>query len=324
MHKTAVELSKSAGRALSALYNKFIHFGGMSFDVYCEMYHSLIEPVLFYGAEVWGLSKFREIQVIQNKACRYFLGVSRNASNIATQGDMGWYSCHSKQKISIARFYCHISNMAEDRLPKKIFNWSKRFKSSWASRAETFLRANDIDTSQMLDKSSVLNVLRTRLHDNECTNWQKELWNDAGRKNGNKLRTYRLYKQDLQSEPYVTTNLPRAFRRTLASFRCGSLPLRIETGRYQRPPLEVGERICVFCNLAVEDEAHFLLNCELYSDLRDRMFCSASNHDPGFAGMTDNEKLKTLMATENLQYVVAKTIHKMFNRRRHCEPYVLP
>ena len=49
----------------------------------------------------------------------------------------------------------------------------------------------------------------------------------------------------------------------LSQFRCDILPLRVETGWYIGEP--VGTRTCKFCSLnTVENEEHFLLNCELY------------------------------------------------------------
>ena len=49
MQFTVNELAKSASRALSALYTKFLNVGGMDYGVFSKLYESLIEPVLFYG-----------------------------------------------------------------------------------------------------------------------------------------------------------------------------------------------------------------------------------------------------------------------------------
>ena len=48
--------------------------------------------------------------------------------------------------------------------------------------------------------------------------------------------------------------------------RSGS-KLRIETGRHERPRLEVKDRSCLFCG-QVEDEKHFLAECNLYRFVR--------------------------------------------------------
>ena len=73
MNKSVSELSKSASRALSALYTKSLKAGGMTIDEFEKLYESLVEPVLFYASGIWGISDYREIQTVQNKACRYFL-----------------------------------------------------------------------------------------------------------------------------------------------------------------------------------------------------------------------------------------------------------
>ena len=91
--------------------------------------------------------------------------------------------------------------------------------------------------------------------------------------NGNKLRTYRLYKNDFKTENHVKLNMSRDQRRILSKFRACNLPLAIETGRYTRPKTPVNDRLCKFCNYnAVEDETHFLVECAFYSDLRDDVF----------------------------------------------------
>ena len=64
----------------------------MSFDVCTKLYKTLVEPVLFYGGGIWGHSNWKEVQTVQNKACRLFSGRSSNASNIAVRGDMGFCS----------------------------------------------------------------------------------------------------------------------------------------------------------------------------------------------------------------------------------------
>ena len=57
--------------------------------------------------------------------------------------------------------------------------------------------------------------------------------------NGNKLRTFRLFKTSVETAKYVTIQLPMSVRRVAALFRSGSLPLAIETDRYVRPQITV-------------------------------------------------------------------------------------
>jgi hypothetical protein len=40
-----------------------------------------------------------------------------------------------------------------------------------------------------------------------------ELFNDRNQPNGNKLRTYRLYKENVNAEQFALSNIPRSVRR---------------------------------------------------------------------------------------------------------------
>ena len=68
------------------------------------------------------ISENREIQTVQNKACRYFLGGGKCASNVALRGDMGWNSCYVKYKTEVFRMWIKLRNVlaACDRLLKTV------------------------------------------------------------------------------------------------------------------------------------------------------------------------------------------------------------
>ena len=115
----------------------------------------------------------------------------------------------------------------------------------------------------------------------------KELINDVGHVNGNKLRTYRLYKTQLQTESYVKLSLQRDHRRILSMFRCGKLPLHIETGHFARPKLLVEQRTYFHCQDTVEHELHFLIDCLFYDDIRRKMFHKAQICNRDSSGKND-------------------------------------
>ena len=163
MTKTVKELAKSASRALSALYSKCLRAGGMTLNVFQKLYESLVEPVLFYSCGVWRISDFKEIQMVQNKACRYFLGGGKCASNVALRGDMGWNSCFVKAKIEVFRLWIKLRNVGDDRLLKRIHNWSKLNCRGW--EASVLKLANGLNVSDLIQDihlpiRSVLNVLK--------------------------------------------------------------------------------------------------------------------------------------------------------------------
>lgn len=67
------------------------------------------------------------------------------------------------------------------------------------------------------------------------------------------------------------SKLTKCERSTFAQFRCGTLPIRIETGRFRNE--RICDRLCLFCSeQCIEDEKHFLLYCTLYKNIRQNNF----------------------------------------------------
>ena len=113
--------------------------------------------------------------------------------------------------------------------------------------------------------------------------------------------------------------ISRDHRRILFKLRSCSLPtcIAIETGRYTRPKTPLNERLCKFCNTnSIEVETHFLLECELYSDLRQSLFEKALELNDSFINLNSNEKLNFLMQTKDIQFQLSSSVYKMFRRRK--------
>ena len=263
MEKSVTEVTKVAGRALGAVYMKYLYAGGMSYEVYTKLIESVVEPVLFYCSGIWGTRKFPKVQRVLNKACRYFLGVSKNAPNTASRGDMGWVSAEVKQKIECVRLWCRLKTMPEDRTAHKVHQWSFSMRRSWEN--SMLKQINELDLQCMLapvpNKTLCLKQAREKLNQIDRQHWEDSLLcNGRDESNGNKLRTYRTYKITLSTEFYVNSNMRRDHRRILARFRSCNLPLAIETGRFTKPKTPLNERLCGFCEASViEDETHLLL-----------------------------------------------------------------
>ncbi len=51
-------VAKSTGRALGLLIAKCKASGRMPYDVYTKLYDALVQPVIVYGAGIWGVKDF--------------------------------------------------------------------------------------------------------------------------------------------------------------------------------------------------------------------------------------------------------------------------
>ena len=83
-----------------------------------------------------------------------------------------------------------------------------------------------------------------------------------------KLVNYNTFKIEFTVPKYIMCNLAIRERSSIAKLYCCNLPLEVETGRYRNVPRE--QRLCHNC-IVVEDEVHFLTECELYNYIRNTM-----------------------------------------------------
>ena len=147
--------------------------------------------------------------------------------------------------------------------------------------------------------------------------WEKKLSREKGKRTGNnKLRTYRLLKNTFDTENYVKCFFNKKYRSSLAKFRCGTAPIRLELGRYEGLPVE--DRKCPFCIHDVEDEVHVLTKCSLYPDIRNELYNFLSSIFPHFMSLSDQEKTRVILSSQDFNTVkfVAKTCSMIMDRRR--------
>ena len=98
----------------------------------------------------------------------------------------------------------------------------------------------------------------TRLSEQFIQDWFVRINKPEGKKGSNKLRTYKLFKENFQLEYYLTAIATVRYRIALTKIRVSCHRLDIETGRYQKPiSLPINQRLCTLCN-QVEDEIHLI------------------------------------------------------------------
>ena len=130
----------------------------------------------------------------------------------------------------------------------------------------------------------------------------------------NKLRTFKLFKDTYEVEAYVKTVMPRCHRNALAKFR-GVASIRVETGRYERLPLD--ERLCPFCNAEIEDELHVQTVCPMYTDFRDELYTKARECSQEFNSFSCTEKMCCVLSDGSLAKFTTKTCFGILKRRRN-------
>ena len=217
--------------------------------------------------------------------------------------------------------HVRLTNMKNDRLTKCIYKHSNRSPTSIDQQTLKLFKQYEINCNfktvqTKIELKKQLQVVRKMVDGGEQQKWLDKLWDDTKNiKNGNKLRLYRQHKDCISTEQYIEQNMSRKYRQMLAKLRSGSLPIRVETGRYDNTPLE--DRICNCCSAnQIEDEVHILLQCDLYNDLRYKLLKHMLFLNDAFNTLSPLDKFISIMKTKSAQYMLAKYIFDMFKRRK--------
>ena len=253
---------------------------------------------------------------------RFFLGVGRYTPNVAVSGEMGWVPPEIRQWKSISIYLARISSMSVDRVNKRVAlctaSAAGRLCKNWFYYVKdklTICNAQQYcDINNPIPKHTLINIVVNKLQEKHVSEWLESLNNVTGPsgRGGNKLRTYRLFKQNYETESYCSFVMPPRHRAAFSKFRCGVAPLRIETGRYER--LNVSDRKCPFCD-NIEDESHVFLDCFLYDDIRQSLFEKAIAIDNTFLNMSKVDKLIFLFTKIEMTRISAKTCFNILQRR---------
>lgn len=216
----------------------------------------------------------------------------------------------------MVRYFNKIVVMDHDRLPWKIFSWEKSLRThGWGHEVQQILSGIGLANNYSNNIPCNLNRVWAELFAKESLEWKSKV--EASRK----LRTYKIFKESVETEPYVYCILNRGYRSILARLRAGVLPLEIETGRWRAVPAQ--QRYCKLCNSGhVEDEIHFIFDCEIYTPERLALFENVEQRLPGFRHKSVNEKLKILMS-KNVINIFAKFLFDIFNKRQNTI-YTIP
>lgn len=133
---------------------------------------------------------------------------------------------------------------------------------------------------------------------------------------GNKLRTYRLFKNNIGLEKYLLLNNCKTLNE-LTKFRISAHELEIEKGRHKGIPPD--KRFCKLCNNdIVEDEIHFLLQCPSLKTERSSFISDLSSKFTNFKTLNDQSKFVWLMSNEDpfVNNIMIKLIDSLIKSRR--------
>jgi hypothetical protein len=79
--------------------------------------------------------------------------------------------------------------------------------------------------------------------------------------------------------------------------RISNSNLLIEQGRHQNIPLE--NRLCPICKLEIENEYHFVIECNKLTSSRSKLYSKVTEIVPNFLVMSDSDKFKYILSSND-------------------------
>ena len=330
-----------ARRCMAMSWGMGIHVGGLSSKAAINAWKALIRPVMEYGAEVIQYSqnmsgRWKEAEGIQMQMGRRILGCRSKTTNAAVRGELGWQTLKARRDMLRMTYWGKLVSMSRKRWTRRIYDESRRRyeengKTSWCTYTHHILKEYGLEdawvkgTTGMMMKEWKVRV-STAIKSYEAKKWTEEIEQKP------KLRTYKVLKKSLEEEEYVMKNRISEGRRLMTDMRSGTNGLRIETGRHYDFKIPVQERTCWCCGDGVEDEKHFVVQCQHYQDERVELFQDIMEATEGRCNMgrlqhTQPDILLNFLIGNGAQYKraeVMKCVQKYLvraikKRREFCE-----
>ena len=189
--------------------------------------------------------------------------------------------------------------------------------NSWYSSVQFIM--NELGITNLQVKSGTLvNTTKKLLLDSFLKNWY-EVKSETLKSKTGKLDTYFSIKNCFEREKYLDIKHFKS-RQAMCKLRISAHPLRIEYGRYKN--IERSERICLYCTQGrIEDEQHFITECNLYQSIRETMYLNLTKTCSNFENMNNVSKFIWLFTNEdsNVLTLLANYIQECLEiRRQHC------
>ena len=300
---TQAYLVEQANKALFQVYKLAgPAVGKLSPPLAFKMFDTQILPILEYGSETWMGSKAVDvIEKFHLKFLKSTLNVRTQTNTEAVYAETGRLPLYIRHQIKALKFWIRLLYLPENYPVKQAYNTLKYFdtlgQKNWCTKIRKILE--NIGYSNLWEEQSP-DDCNSSLHDmqkNLESSFKDKSMNKIQKLGGNgKLTTYRIFKNQFHTEPYLWDIKDQRYRATLTRFHLSAHNLAVETGRHAKPKIPRCNRICEKCDTGlVEDEFHFLMVCSKHSHNRQVLFDAIKPHIQNFETLEINEKFRKIM-----------------------------
>ena len=298
-------LCGATSRALGSVISKTKANYDLGYKTFTKLLESCVFPIVDYASGSWSTgSNCLRIDSIQARATRFYCGLPRNTTLMALHHETNWSPGVIRRDLEKLRLYNQLVRMERGQLSRRLLEYDRLVEGTWSADMKALCETLGLVEAWNEFAPVNLKFARKTLDSIFRNAWKAEVSTKP------KLSLMAKLNGDCahNTPHYVSSNLKKCQRSLISRLWTGSLQLRIETGRYYGIPR--AERHCQVCNNdCVEDELHFLFDCERYNSARIKLYSKLPEL------ISESNYYKRFDMLCNAPYVCGKYVEEIWNMR---------
>ena len=212
-HKARKHLCLQAKKVVFSLKQRLAQLHHPPVLIPLKLFDAIVKPVLCYGCEFWGFEMDQEVEKIEQHYLKYILQLSSTATKAAVRGELGQLPVHLFWKERILKYWFRLN---KDDIPILLHEalliqqymvhsgkicWLLKVHQLYSNAGLTY-KCDMVGIENVKDH---VNEIMSQYRDQYIQEWYTRINRTDSRKEnaGNKMRTYKLFKQVFQIEPYL-------------------------------------------------------------------------------------------------------------------------
>ena len=257
------------------------------------------------------IEKEYDIEKVHNDFCKKSLNVSKYASNVAVQGELGRFPISNTAKSVVIKYWLRLNAGTKNVLLNEAYNMCVNSNLGWIQGVQYLLCENGFgniwQNPNTVNKDCFHKYFKQRLNDQHIQNWNSRIMNS------NRFKIL----QTLHKEYKMSNYIERIRNPTVREIYTR---LRIDMNILSTSKIHGNHAntTCFLCQNEEETVGHFLFRCPRYYTIRTEIYNKIANVDVHFQNLNDEDKLRYILDTqcpaENLG-VCCKFLLEMYTKR---------
>ena len=185
--KTKELLAMQAQKAVSSIFRFQKQFGFFSPSDAFKLFDSMVKPIAMYGAEIWGYEYSEEIEKIQTKFCKRYVGLHQNTADNFVLGECGRLPLAVSYMVQPIKYWIKLTRMPNYRYPRQCYQMLRSLteadKITWATYIKKLLFEYGFGYAWIADEvgdiNSFLSNFTQRIKDISLQNWRSSINNSS-------------------------------------------------------------------------------------------------------------------------------------------------